>query len=315
MAVLDRATQVTASGPGVDLGATLAWYRHGRDDPTTWIDRAGDGPRSAGRFVRATWTPDGPATLHIRWSADETLDAETWGPGADWLLARVPHMVGDLDAGDTGLEADVHPVVAATAKANRFTRIGASGTLYHELLPTILQQRITALEAKQQWAVLCREVSDPAPGPFSRLLAPPAPEVLVRQPSWWFHPLGVERKRAQPMIEVARHASKFWDWAELEPSEVARLLRLIPGIGVWTTGCVTGPALGDVDAVPVGDYHVKNLIGWNLADEARATDERMLQLLAPYAGRRGRVVRAVMAHGRRAPKFGPKQRILAMSRW
>ena len=315
MAVLDRRTQVATTARQVDLGATLSWYRHGRNDPTTWIDRIGSGPSASGRFIRATWTPDGPATMHLRWSGDAALDAETWGPGGDWLLGRVPFMIGDLDAGDTSLETDHHPVVAATAKANRFVRFGASGTLYHELLPIILQQRITAGEALRQWSLLCRELSDPAPGPFARLLTPPAPEVLRHQPSWWFHPLGIERKRAQPMIEVARHAAKFWDWADLEPSEAARLLRLIPGIGVWTTGCVTGPAMGDVDAVPVGDFHVKNIIGWNLAEEARATDDRMLDLLAPYAGRRGRVVRAITAHGRGAPKFGPKQRILPMSRW
>lgn len=315
MAVLDGRTQVATSTLGVDLGATLAWYRHGRNDPTTWIDRAGHGPPASGRFVRATWTPDGPATVQIRWSSDAALDAETWGPGSDWLLARVPFMVGDMDQGDIELEGDAHPVVAATSRANRFVRFGASGTLYHELLPVVLQQRITAIQAKHQWTLLCRELGDSAPGPFTGLIAPPAPDVLRRQPSWWFHPLGVERKRAQPLIEVARHASKFWAWAELDPPEAARLLRLIPGVGAWTTGCVTAPAMGDVDAVPVGDYHVKNIIGWNLADEARATDGRMLELLEPYAGRRGRVVRAITAHGRAAPKFGPKQRILEMSRW
>ena len=84
---------------------------------------------------------------------------------------------------------------------------------------------------------------------------------------------------------------------------------------MWTVGCVLGPALGDPDAVPVGDFHVKNVVAWNLANEARATDERMLELLVPYAGQRGRVVQAIMRHGNGAPKFGPKQRILPMSRW
>lgn len=297
-----------------DLGSTLAWFRHGRGDPTTRLDRIGKGPTSSGRFVRATWTPDGPGTLALAWSGD-SLDARSWGPGGEWLLARVPAMVGDLDDGAEHLETDCHPVVAAAARAHRHTRIGSSGTLYHELLPTILEQRITAKEAKQQWTRLCVELGDGAPGPIADLRLPPAPEVLARCPSWWFHPHGVERSRAEPLIEVARHASKMWAWAELEPDEAARMLRLIRRIGVWTVGCVLGPALGDPDAVPVGDYHVKNVIGWNLAGEARATDERMLQLLQPYQGHRGRVVRAIMSHGRGAPKFGPRQRILPMARW
>lgn len=315
MSVIDGQDTTAQEVRDVDLGATLGWYRHGRNDPTTWIERAGRGPQASGRFVRATFTPNGPGTLLIHWKHGQPLHAESWGPGADWLLARVPSMIGDLDAGASHLESDAHPVVAATMKANRSVRIGASGTLYHELLPTILEQRITAIEAKHQWNLLCRELGDPAPGPFDGLVLPPAPDVLLRQPSWWFHPLGIERKRAEPLIEVARHASKMWAWAALEPVAADRMLRFINGIGIWTTGTVLGPALGDPDAVPVGDYHVKNIIGWNLASEARATDERMIELLEPYVGQRGRVVRAIMAHGNGAPKFGPKQRILPMSRW
>ena len=324
MAVLDRTVSMSDVAPtadpvvqrvAADLGATLGCYRHGVSDPTTWIDRIGRGPTGAGRFVRATWTPEGPATLLLRWAPDTVLHAESWGPGADWLLAQVPAMVGDLDDGASTLEDDQHPVVAATARADRHVRFGASSTLYHELLPTIIEQRITGGEARQQWARLCRALPTPAPGPFARLLLPPAPDVLVRQPTWWFHPLGVERSRAQPLVEVARHAAKFWEWSQRTPAEAGRLLQMIRGIGVWTVGCVLGPAMGDPDAVPVGDYHVKNVIAWNLANEARATDERMLELLAPYAGQRGRVVRAVVTYGERAPKFGPRQRILPMSRW
>ena len=315
MAVLDRTNTTTGVAPSVDLGATLGWYRHGAGDPTTWLERCGRGIAGSGRFVRATWTPDGPATLMITWSPDAPLGADAWGPGSDWLLAQVPAMTGDLDAGAEHLELDPHPVVAATARANRHVRFGASATLYHELLPTIIEQRITSGEAKPQWGRLCHALSERAPGPFARLVLPPAPDVLRRQPSWWFHPLGIERKRAQPLVEVARHASKMWDWAELEPPEASRMLRLIPGIGVWTVGCVLAPALGDTDAVPVGDYHVKNVVAWNLVNEARATDERMLELLVPYAGHRGRVVQAIMRHGNGAPKFGPKQRIMPMSRW
>ncbi|MGA9278305.1 DNA-3-methyladenine glycosylase family protein [Ilumatobacter sp.] len=315
MAVLDSTSLDTTEPLGVDIGSTLAAYRHGRNDPTTWIDRLGRGSTSAGRFVRATNTPDGPASVEIRWAPDADLSAEAWGPGGDWLLAQVPAMIGDLDRGAPELELDSHPVVARCVRANRHRRIGASSTLYHELLPTIIEQRITTIEAKQQWAALCRALSDPAPGPFAGLLLPPAPAVLRRQPSWWFHPVGIERTRAEPLIEVARHASKMWAWADLTPTEAARMLRLIPGIGVWTVGCVLGPALGDPDAVPVGDYHVKNIIAWNLADEARASDDRMLQLLEPYVGQRGRVVQAILSHGDGAPKFGPKQRILPMRRW
>jgi hypothetical protein len=183
MAVLDGQDTTAQSVRSVDLGATLGWFRHGRNDPTTWIERVGNGPNASGRFVRATLTPEGAGTLLIRWKASEPVHAESWGPGADWLLDRVPAMLGDLDPGAPHLESDAHPVVAATTLAHRHVRIGASGTLYHELLPTILEQRITAIEAKHQWNLLCRELGEPAPGPFDDLHLPPAPEVLRRQRS------------------------------------------------------------------------------------------------------------------------------------
>jgi 3-methyladenine DNA glycosylase/8-oxoguanine DNA glycosylase len=313
-------TAVIAAAPArlarrsTDIGATLSWYRHGGSDPTTWLTTVGRGPDGSGHFVRATLTPDGPGTVSLRWAQDD-ITVETYGPGGAWLQQQAERMIGSADTDDHGLEASDHPVVAAAARANRHLRIGASSDLYHELLPIIIEQRITAGEAHRQWQRLCFELSEPAPGPFTRLLLPPDPAVLARRPSWWFHPLGIERKRAEPLINVARHASKFWTWSAMGPQEATTKLRLIRGVGQWTIGSVLGPALGDPDAVAVGDFHLKNLIAHNLAGEARGTDERMLELLEPYAGQRGRVVRYVARQGSVAPKFGPKKRIMAMHAW
>ncbi len=307
----------------IDIGSTLSWYRHGRHDPTTWLTVVGSGTRSSGDFVRATRTPDGPGTLHLQWRDRTTteidgvpgVEVRSYGPGAAWLARQAPLMIGVADPGDPALEDARHPVVAAAARAGRSLRFGASGDLYHELLPTIIEQRITAGEAYRQWYRLCIELSEPAPGPFARLLLPPDPTRLARQPGWWFHPLGIERKRAEPLALVARHAGKYWDWAQLPPSEAAAKLQLLNGVGQWTIGSVLGPALGDPDAVAVGDYHLKNIVGNTLAGEARATDERMLELLQPYAGQRGRVVRMLCHNGASTPKFGPRKRVLPMHSW
>ena len=64
--------------------------------------------------------------------------------------------------------------------------------------------------------------------------------------------------------------------------------------------------------VPVGDFHFPHIVAWNLAGEARATDDRMLELLAPYQGQRGRVLRALVRAGQGAPAFGPRRRTLAI---
>ncbi len=289
---------------GVDVGRTLAWYRHGAGDPTTW-----SGPTT---FVRASWTPDGPATALVDWTDGETA-VTAWGPGATWAARAASAMTGvDRPVAEI---PDLHPLVTLSAHRNQLVRTGASGDLYGALLPTILEQRITSGEAKRQWARLCRELGEPAPGPFDGLLLPPRPDRLAGQPAWWFHPLGIEAKRARALSEVARIADRLWDWATLPIDELSAQLTLVRGIGAWTVGSVLGPVCGDDDAVPVGDYHIPNLVAFNLAGEPRADDARMLALLEPFRGVRGRVIRLLGWAGRHAPAYGPRRRILPMHRW
>ena len=69
----------------------------------------------------------------------------------------------------------------------------------------------------------------------------------------------------------------------------------VPGIGPWTAAEVGVRALGDADAVSVGDFHLPNLVAFALAGEPRGTDARMLELLEPYRGQRARVVRLARA--------------------
>lgn len=284
----------------------LSPLRNGGGDPTTWL--------TSSELVRATITPHGPGTLQLRWSLDgHRIDARAWGPGDDWLLTSVDRLVGEHDV-PVQFEA-AHPLILRAQRLHPQLRIGASGNLYHELLPTILGQRITAGEAFTQWRLLCRRLGEPAPGPFTGLVLPPAPDRLAEMPSWWFHPLGIERKRAEPLIQIARHAPHLWRWAAEGGASAATSLATVRGIGEWTIGVALASALGEPDAIAVGDFHLKNFVAWNLAGEARASDERMLELLAPYRGQRGRVVRLLQLEGTAAPKFGPRQRIVAMHRW
>lgn len=304
----------------VDLAATLSCFVHGRADPTTCLHTAGRGAHTSGVFLRATHTPDGPGTLQLRWTPDvarrpDLVDVATFGPGGDWLAGRVPSMLGALDPGADDLRHAPHPVVARAARRGRGLRIAASGDLYHELLPTVVEQRITSREAKRQWRRLCERLGEPAPGPFPALRLPPEPRRLAALPSWWFHPLGIERRRAEALRQVARRAGDLWGWSSLPSERLDVRLRQLPGVGVWTSGTVRGPAVGDADALAVGDYHLKHLVAHALASEPRGTDERMLHLLRPYAGQRGRVVRLLRAAGHAAPAFGPRQRILPMHRW
>lgn len=283
------------------VAGTLSLYRYGSGDPTTVL--------SPGQFARATLTPDGPGTLHLDWR-DGTMRAEAWGAGADWLLDGVPALTGELDSGHRF--DDAHPAVLRAQRHHPDVRFGASRTPYHELLPVVLGQRITAGEAVRQWRRLVQRLGEPAPGPFG-LRLPPHPDRLAGQPAWSLHPLGIEAKRADALRVVARHAAHVARWADLP--DFGDRLRRLPGIGVWTVGSVLAVSHGDPDAVAVGDFHLKNLVAHALTGRPRGTDEEMLELLEPYRGQRGRVVRLLQLDGHRPPSFGPRQRVLPMNRW
>ena len=77
----------------------------------------------------------------------------------------------------------------------------------------------------------------------------------------------------------------------------------MPGIGPWTAAEVVRFAFGDPDAVSVGDYHLPNMVAWALAGEPRADDARMLELLEPYRGQRGRVQRYLEVGRITAPRW------------
>ncbi len=307
---LDEASAPGADGPVRRCGyaTTLRVYRFGRRDPTTSIA----GTDQAGELWRSTLTPSGPGTLRLRW-AGERVDAEGWGEGGDWLVERVPALTGQLDRPE--LVHTGHRAVLRAQHRHPWLRLGASGTLYHELLPVIIGQRITAGEAVAQWHRVVRELGDPAPGPNRAMRLPPAPAALARRPAWWFHRLGIEAKRADTLREVGRHAAHVQRWGLADPSTCRAKLALLRGIGPWTIGSTLGPALGDPDAFAIGDYHLKNTVAWALAGRPRGTDDEMVELLAPYVGQRGRVVRLLELDGHHAPAFGPRQRILPMHRW
>jgi 3-methyladenine DNA glycosylase/8-oxoguanine DNA glycosylase len=229
------------------------------------------------------------------------------------MLQRAAAMTGALDPGHQFVDA--HPSVLRSQRNHPDVRFGSSHMLFHELVPTVLGQRITGGEAIRQWHRLCRKLGELAPGPNVGLVLPPAPSALAGRPAWWFHPLGIEAKRAEALRVVGKHADKLWGWSELAWPELAAKLELLPGIGPWTIGSVMASAVGDPDAVAVGDFHLKNLVAYALTGQPRGTDERMLELLSPYEGQRGRVVRLLILDGHRPPAFGPRQRILPIARW
>jgi len=270
------------------------------------------GTLADGDFRLSARTPEGPASLHLARVGAE-LTATGHGPGAQWIVDRADAIAGLRDdlTGFPALAA-AHPLVARLARTFPGLRFAATGLLFHRLIRAILEQKVTGIEAHRAYRAMVKHFGEPAPGPGD-LLLPPDPEAVAATPYWQFHPFGVEQRRTQALQRAALVAARLERCAD--SAEATRRLVAIPGIGPWTAAEVVRTAYGDPDAVSVGDFHIPNTVAWGLAGEARGTDARMLELLAPFAGHRGRVCELLAAGGIAAPKFGPRMPIRSFARF
>jgi 3-methyladenine DNA glycosylase/8-oxoguanine DNA glycosylase len=217
----------------------------------------------------------------------------------------VPALLGlDQEAVAPG---GAHPTVGNLARRFAGVRIPRSAAVLESLVPAILEQKVIGEEARRAWFELVRRHGEAAPGPPELgLRLSPAAATLAALPYYAFHPLGVERRRAELVRRVAARAAWFEAIVDLPFPEAYARLTAVPGIGPWTAAEVGVRALGDVDAVSVGDFHLPNLVAFALAGEPRGTDARMLELLEPYRGQRARVIRWLELSGIRAPRYGPR---------
>ncbi|MEX1264670.1 MAG: DNA-3-methyladenine glycosylase 2 family protein [Actinomycetota bacterium] len=291
----------TVTGP-LDLRRTMLPLQRGTGDPTMLI-----GDREVWRTMR---TSDGPATLHLTLDPGRLL-AEAWGPGADDALESAAGWAGLLDD-DRGFRPQ-HRVLKELHRRLRGVRLTNTGRPTEALIPAVLEQKVTGLEARRAYRRLALALGEPAPGPIE-LVAPPDPAAVAAMPSFRLHPFGVERRRAERLIGLCARAREIDALASLPADQARERLQTFPGIGPWTAAEVARLALGDADAVSIGDFHLPNVVAWALAREPRGDDARMLELLEPYQGHRGRVQRLLEAGGIRAPKYGPRSDVRAIDR-
>jgi 3-methyladenine DNA glycosylase/8-oxoguanine DNA glycosylase len=227
-----------------------------------------------------------------------------WGPGAAWVLASLPALLG-ADDDRTGFQP-AHPLLAEMDRRHPHLRIGRSGRVFEALVPAVLEQKVVGAEARRAWRTLMLRYGEPPPGPAPRgMRVFPPPRTWARIPSWAWHRAGVEGVRARTVIGAAHVAERLEEIAGMTPAEADLRLRSLPGIGPWTSAETRQRACGDADAVSVGDVHLPGAVGWALAGRV-VDDAGMLELLAPYPGHRHRAARLVVLSGRRPPRRGPR---------
>ncbi|KNY07831.1 DNA-3-methyladenine glycosylase family protein [Microbacterium sp. GCS4] len=282
----------------LDLRRTVGMLRRGPGDPTMMFD----GPV----IWRTVRTGLGPATLALR-SVGAEIRVSAWGDGAAEALDLVTALCGAEDDA-TGFDPSSHPLIAEVARRSPGLRLARTGEVFDALACAILEQKVTGLEAFRAWRLLVTKHGRRAPGPTPRPLytAPTADEWRLI-PSWDWHRAGVQPPQSKTIVRVAERGARVSRalLATTSGDDRDRVLTSLPGIGPWTSAETRIRALGDPDAVSVGDYHLAHEVGHALSGH-RTDDAGMLQLLAPWAGHRQRVIRLIYASGVSEPRRGPR---------
>lgn len=279
----------TVFRPAFDLNlkVTLMWVKtsQSRDGVRWW----------------ATETPQGPASLAFRPVGGEVI-ADAWGPGAAWAVEHLPALLGN-DDDPSGFEPR-DSVVRDLVSRMGVPRLGATGRWYEAMATAAIYQRVVSADARTAVTRMGRLHGAEVPGEGPLPLFP-RPEAVLRVPDHGFHRAGVDRARTRVIRVAAKHADRLEALGGRPASEARGWLQRLPGVGPWTAARTTGAAAGDPDAVPVGDLHVPVLVTYALSGATGGDDDSMLELLEPYAGHRGRVVRLVKAAGIGPPKHHP----------
>src|SRR5664280_271748 len=200
----------------LDLRLTMAVHRRGPLDSTLRFS-------ADGSVWRATLTPDGPATLRLIPEGD-VIRAQAWGLGAAWAIEQAPELAGALDdAAGFGALVAAHPLLRTLRARFPGIRIGRTRRVMEALVPAILEQKVTGDEARAAFVALVRLHGEPAPGPWDDALAPglaplrvpPSAETLAGLPGYAYHPLGLERRRADAIRFAAAHAARVEECVDL----------------------------------------------------------------------------------------------------
>ncbi|WP_030527632.1 DNA-3-methyladenine glycosylase family protein [Phycicoccus jejuensis] len=296
----EGALRVVRTARPVPLGAVVGIFRRGGGDPTSRPDDGG--------WWFAWRTPDGPVTLRLTapGGASDEVTARAWGSGAGWMLEQVPALLGE-DDDVAGFDASLHPLVAQEWRRRPGWRVPRSGLVVQNLVPSVIEQKVTGKEAFAGYRRLVRRFGEPAPGPGEELglAVAPTPAGWASVPSWEWLAAGVDPQRSRTVSAAVRYAGRLEECVGM-PVEAARArITALPGIGRWTWAEVAQRALGLPDEVSFGDYHVAKDMTWALTGTPQ-DDDALAELLEPWRGHRYRVQRLLELGGHHRPRRGPR---------
>lgn len=280
---------------------TLSPLRRGRGDPCFHVD-------ADGAIWRTSLPPTGPVTARISRADVRTVDVEAWGPGAAEFVYGAAALLGADD--DAEGFAPQEPTLAAAHRRVPHLRLGRTGRVLEALIPAVIEQRVSGMDAFRAWRVLVTKFGAEAPGPApTHMRVPPPAQVWRRIPSWEFHRANVDPGRARTIVLCAQRADSLERLSGRSPADARTAMMSLPGIGVWTAAETAQRAWADADALSVGDYHLAKTVGWSLLGHP-IDDAAMEELLEPLRPHRHRAVRLLLASGlAHNPRFGARQAI------
>ena len=273
----------------IHFARTFSLQSLGSYDPTA--------SRTRDSFAKAFHYRDAPAALLYARHGAEELEVTAYGPHAADLTELTRACLAQDDQYHDFLTPDTG--IQRLHFRQPGLRILRFPWLWDSVISAILQQRIRTVDAMRGWRQIARKWGSPAP---LGLTAFPQPSVVAQFPEFELRALDIDHQRAQTLLRFARE-SRFH---ATEPTMTfaalrAHLLRQ-PGIGPWTAETVLGYGAGDIDAAIPGDLHLPHLVCYALAGEPEGSDERMMEMLAPFAGHRFRIIRLLYDSGLQRPR-------------
>jgi 3-methyladenine DNA glycosylase/8-oxoguanine DNA glycosylase len=278
-------------------------------------------------YRRAEPGPAGPLILAAASDPDGTT-VQVWGPAvtpasaAEHALDAAMAWAGlrdDLTGAEEILTSS--PVLRRLVDLVGEVRLGRIPRLGEALGRSIIEQLVQGKEARRSIAQLvarCGTRVDEHRWHW------PVAQDLGATPVWDLRRCGISGRMVTALhaaaVEDQRLERARGDWHALD-----RRLLALPDVGPWTSA-EARLRLGDPDAVSVGDYHLPTTVGYGLSGpdgdgpDGTWTDAGMLELLAPYAGQRGRVIRLVEAAAAaglvaRRQRRGPRAALSAHRYW